>query len=377
MGVSNKLVVVEITTPTNPVIVGSVFHTNSLWGDVKVYQDYCYVVNESGGGMDVINLGNVDQGTVSLVQRVTAGGLSSSHNVAINTDSGYLYTLGSNLNGGAPVAYDLSNPANPVEAGRWTNGGSNLHDAQIVSYTSGPYAGCEILFGFSEGRGVDIVDVTDKSNMFRLSRTAYDGVKYCHQGWVSEDRQYLYVDDELDERNGTTPTQRTLIFDISDLEAPFLANTFTTGLDVVDHNLYIHDGYVYEANYRSGLRILCAQDPANPVEVGFYDTFPGADDTEFDGAWSCYPFFPSGTVIVSDRTRGLFVLDPSAALGNCDADVLGDLNGDGIVGIDDFLLLLAACGPCDQPCPPSCAADLDDDCDVGILDFLLLLANWT
>ncbi len=62
---------------------------------------------------------------------------------------------------------------------------------------------------------------------------------------------------------------------------------------------------------------------------------------------------------------------------NCDADVLGDVDGDGIVGILDFLALLAAWGPCDEPCPPSCAADLDDDCDVGIVDFLLLLANWT
>ncbi len=62
---------------------------------------------------------------------------------------------------------------------------------------------------------------------------------------------------------------------------------------------------------------------------------------------------------------------------NCDAEVLGDLDGDGIVGISDFLLLLAAWGPCDKPCPPSCAADLDDDCTVGINDFLLLIANWT
>ena len=55
----------------------------------------------------------------------------------------------------------------------------------------------------------------------------------------------------------------------------------------------------------------------------------------------------------------------------------GDLDGDGIVGIIDFLMLLAAWGPCAEPCPPSCAADLDGDCAVGITDFLMLLANWT
>ncbi len=55
----------------------------------------------------------------------------------------------------------------------------------------------------------------------------------------------------------------------------------------------------------------------------------------------------------------------------------GDLDEDGVVGISDFLALLAAWGPCADPCPPSCPADLDDDCNVGIFDFLTLLANWT
>ena len=55
---------------------------------------------------------------------------------------------------------------------------------------------------------------------------------------------------------------------------------------------------------------------------------------------------------------------------------LGDLDNDCTVGIDDFLMLLAAWGPCPDPCPPSCPADLDADCEVGIIDFLMLIANW-
>ncbi|MHC4101572.1 MAG: PQQ-dependent sugar dehydrogenase [Planctomycetota bacterium] len=53
-----------------------------------------------------------------------------------------------------------------------------------------------------------------------------------------------------------------------------------------------------------------------------------------------------------------------------------DLNADGTVGILDFLLMLAAWGPCADPCPPSCAGDLNGDCDVGVIDFLGLLARW-
>ena len=54
---------------------------------------------------------------------------------------------------------------------------------------------------------------------------------------------------------------------------------------------------------------------------------------------------------------------------------LGDLDGDGVVGILDLLILLSAWGPCLDP-PARCPADLDDDGGVGILDLLTLLAHW-
>ena len=52
---------------------------------------------------------------------------------------------------------------------------------------------------------------------------------------------------------------------------------------------------------------------------------------------------------------------------------LGDIDGDGVVGIIDFLALLAAWGPCTKDC---CLPDLDLDGVVGIMDFLILLAEW-
>ncbi|MCH8343881.1 MAG: VCBS repeat-containing protein [Planctomycetes bacterium] len=55
--------------------------------------------------------------------------------------------------------------------------------------------------------------------------------------------------------------------------------------------------------------------------------------------------------------------------------LIGDLDGDGTVGILDLLILLSNWGPCPDP-PEGCPADLDDDGSVGILDLLTLLANW-
>ena len=57
------------------------------------------------------------------------------------------------------------------------------------------------------------------------------------------------------------------------------------------------------------------------------------------------------------------------------APPLGDLDADGVVGIADFLALLAGWGPCPAP-PAVCLGDLDADGVVGIADFLTLLGNW-
>jgi predicted outer membrane repeat protein len=54
----------------------------------------------------------------------------------------------------------------------------------------------------------------------------------------------------------------------------------------------------------------------------------------------------------------------------------GDINGDGLVDVTDFLMLLARWGPCPVP-PEPCPADLDGDAIVGVNDFLILLANWS
>ena len=54
---------------------------------------------------------------------------------------------------------------------------------------------------------------------------------------------------------------------------------------------------------------------------------------------------------------------------------LGDIDGDGEVGVLDFLTLLGDWGPCPDP-PEPCAADLDGDGVVAVIDLLLLLANW-
>jgi len=305
MGLNNKVAFVEITDPDNPVWFASFPHTASLWGDIKVYQHAAYAVTEaSGTGIQVFDLSNIDNHVVTLVRTLATPGRS--HNIAVDTTSGFLYTCGSNEGSATTVIFDLSTPTNPIQVGTW--GGAYEHDIHAVTYTSGPNAGRQIVFGSSEGRGLDVIDVTNKSAPVLLSRTQYPSVAYAHQAWT-EDFQYLYLDDELDS------IQRTTVFDITNLSDPVHMGSFSTGLPATDHNLYVRDGFVFASNYRAGLRIWDTNaDPLNPPQVGYFDTYPGSDAAGFQGSWSNYPFFPSGIVIISDIDRGLFIVDPSAAL---------------------------------------------------------------
>ncbi len=330
MGLEKGVAIVEVTNPTSPVVLDTIPGPDSLWGDVKVIGDYVYAVTdvEAGFGVQIIDLSDVDNGNVRLVGNTTAGGFTLCHNLVANEESGRLFLAGANVGNGGLVELDLSNPEAPQIASAWTQ--FYVHDAQVVSYTEGPFAGREIAFcgsgldgGFTS-TGMRVVDVTTPGAFFTVATLFYSTPSYSHQLWLSEDKQYLYLNDELDEIDGLVSQTTTRIIDVSDINNPFQAGTFSNGLGSTDHNLYTIDDLILESNYQTGLRIFDASDPLNPVEIAFFDTYPADDLTGFNGAWSNYPWFPSGTVIVSDINRGLFVLGPDALGPRLRVQIVGD-----------------------------------------------------
>ncbi len=365
-GVARGFVFIEVTDPDNPVILQFIQGPNSSWHDVKVIGEYAYGVSEGGSGIQVMDMSDIDNGNVTLVRNLTQQGHSSTHNIVSNTDSGYLYLVGGNIQNGGLVAVNTTDPEMPTIVGAW--GQMYVHDAQVVTYTSGPYAGKEIAFclsGFNGGwsqTGLRIVDVTNKSNMFTMSTVSWSGARYAHQGWLSEDRHYLYVNDELDEGD-TVSVTTTRVFDVSDLSNPTFMGSFTTGLPSIDHNLYTHNGMIFESNYRSGLRVFDATDPLSPTEVAYFDTYPENDGVGYNGTWSNYPYLPSGTILISDITRGFFIVSLDLA---CSAD----FNGDGTVNTQDVLAFLNAWSSGDS------SADMDGNGEVNTLDVLYFLNLW-
>jgi len=154
------------------------------------------------------------------------------------------------------------------------------------------------------------VDVTNKSAPVQLSRTGYPRSGYTHQGWLTENHRYFVLDDELDEQLFGSNTL-TRFFSVADLDAPTLRSIYTGPTKAIDHNLYVKGGFVYQANYRAGLRIL--KPPR--TEVAYFDIYPADDNASFNGAWGNYPFFASGLVVVSGIEQGLFILRPNLPLG--------------------------------------------------------------
>jgi choice-of-anchor B domain-containing protein len=317
MGVFGGFGFVDITDPTNPVIVETIVGPESDWHDVKVVGEYAYGVSEGGAGIQVMDMSDIDNGNVDLVRNWTSGGYSTTHNIIVNEDSGSLWLSGANIGNGGLIHIDISNPTLPSIDGGWTD--MYVHDAQVVTWQEGELAGRELAFcgsGFDTGftsPGMRIVDVTDPDNPVTLSTVFYPDARYAHQLWLSSDRKYVYLNDELDEGNSVSVTT-TRIINVEDPNNPFFAGTYTTGLPAIDHNLYTKDHVVYHANYRSGLRVFDALNPTEPVEIAFFDTFPGSDGVAFNGAWSNYPYFPSGSIIISDIERGLFIVRLDAEL---------------------------------------------------------------
>lgn len=329
VGRADATAFVDLGDPANPVYLGELPHAEgaaaSLWRDVKVYANHAFVVSDNAGahGMqvfDLTQLRDVESPPVTFEQTAHYDGINSAHNVVINEATGFAYAVGSSGGGetcgGGLHMIDVREPANPTFAGCFADAGTGRtgtgysHDAQCVDY-QGPdeeHRGREICFGSNE-TALSVADVTDKDNPVSLATASYPNIGYVHQGWLTDDQSYFYVNDELDELGGAISRTRTLVWDVRDLDDPVLVKEHFGVTASSDHNLYVHGDFMYQANYTSGLRILDVSNPEEPEEVGYFDTVArGEDQPGFAGAWSVYPYFESGILIVSSMKEGLFVL---------------------------------------------------------------------
>ena len=320
MGLNNGTVFIDISDPINPIYLGKLpTHTTSTtWRDVKVYNNYAFVVSEAGGhGMqvfDLTRLRDVANPPETFTEDAHYDGFGDAHNIVINEETGYAYGVGADYSGGAHFI-NIQDPLNPVGEGGYAGSGYT-HDAQVITY-NGPdtdYTGREIYIGSNESF-VTIVDVTDKSNPVLIANATYSNDSYTHQGWLSEDLNYFILGDELDEQNFGFNT-KTIVFDFSDLDNPQFEFDYFGTTSAIDHNGYTKNNKYYLANYTAGMRVFDISDLENQniSELGYFDTFPSNNSANFSGAWNVYPYFESGNIVISNYSGGGFFLVKSNAV---------------------------------------------------------------
>jgi choice-of-anchor B domain-containing protein len=320
IGLQNGNAVVDITNPGVPVTINHIPGPNSSWHENVTMAGYDYAVSDSGGaiGIQIIDLTNADNGSANLVTVYNGGTqqtLSNVHTIQADPTTKRLFANGTNR---GFVIFNAANPTNLIEMGRWQT--KYVHDCLIRNFTTGPFAGHQIAFLFCGTAGMYIVDVTNPASMITLGNTPiYVGGgnnTYCHSGSITPDFHYMLINDEFDENKNLTTSCTTIILDVSNLMAPVRLTEFASGVPTIDHNSHLRNGYLYLSAYKGGLRIYDAANPLGMKEVGNFDTYPsGTDMLGYAGNWGVYALFPSGNVILSDMQQGLFVLDPTEAIG--------------------------------------------------------------
>ena len=335
IGLRNGVGVVEVTDPTNPRVVGSVASQSTAWRDLKVYQyfdhedhrwkSYAYVTADSASvGTMVVDLRELPD---SISAGITSSNDISAHNVYLsNVDyatgvaltgmTPYLHIAGSNQQGGSFNSYGLTDPEqpNPVYVNESSSRSNYSHDVSSMIITDDrkdtqcvlSQAFCEIFFDFNEN-DFQIWDKTNNVSPSRLSTTSYQNVSYVHSGWYTEDKRVVLVHDELDESNfGLNTTVR--LFELSDFRAPSLLSIWTGPTRAIDHNGFVRGNRYYMSNYTRGMTVLDISNPQDPRDVGYFDTFPVSDNGSFNGAWGVYPYLPSGNILISDISSGLYIV---------------------------------------------------------------------
>ncbi len=301
-GGSKNMIIVDVTDPDNPKEIVQIPQVQSLWKEIKVYKNYAYINSEGGGGLQVVDLSKLPNPSLdfhsytgdSTLAGDIRGQFNRSHALHIDVTKGFVYIYGaSGLANGSALILDLNkDPYNPTYAGMYA--GEYIHDGYVDNDT--------LYAGHINGGRFDVIDCTDK-----LAPTVLGSHKtptnFTHNTWLStSNRKILFTTDETADSYLAT-YDLTDLTDIKELDR-IQSNP---GSNSIIHNTHILNDYAVSAYYKDGVTIVDGHRPQNLVQVGNFDSYapdnchdPNNTGNGFDGTWGAYPFFPSGTLVLSN-----------------------------------------------------------------------------
>ncbi|MCB9275972.1 MAG: choice-of-anchor B family protein [Lewinellaceae bacterium] len=301
MGSARNVHFLDVSVPSNPVEVGRFEGSvNSIWRDMKTYGHYAYAVADQGSdGLMVFDLSGLPD-TVVKVGQYTEHFLTS-HNIFIDVAQGRLYIVGSNSRSNGVIVMDLrSNPAEPQLLASIPLPGGYVHDIYVRD---------NIAYCSHGNQGLGVYGLTDPNNLINLgSLTSYPEQGYNHSSWLVEDGSKLVFADETHGRS-------LKLADVSNPAEITILDLFKSGLlapaatNSIAHNPFVRGHYAIVSYYHDGVQVFDLSNPGDVQRVAYYDTYPENQNYNgYEGCWGVYPFLPSGNIIASDITHGLFVL---------------------------------------------------------------------
>ncbi len=175
-----------------------------------------------------------------------------------------------------------------------------VHDVTVANDT---------LFCFCGNSGLYIYDITNINKPKYLnSLTQYPGQGYCHSGTVYKGHLLF-----TDENNGKGIKN----YDFKNIYNPLYISTVYSNPNAIPHYVYIKNTMLWLSSYQDGVTVWSIENPLTPVLSGYYDTYLQNSPNEYKGlkgCWSLYCTLPSGVILASDMTNGLFILQPAKNL---------------------------------------------------------------
>lgn len=316
VGTMSGFSVVSLADPANPVEMFFIEGTYSVWRDIKVWNNYAYVVSDgTSEGLLIVDLSDMsgETYTYTTLDNNEDYMFTKAHNIFID-EFGKGYAFGGNVvaggsqNDGALIfdvtQTDLSTNTLPTNLGHVDQ--FYLHDGMVRGDT---------LWGAAiyEGRFY-AVDVSDPTNTAVFNGgLAYHATpnEFAHNCWISDDGNTLFTTDEV---SGAYVAS----YDVSDLSNIYELDRIQSSPDlgtVIPHNTHVMGDFLVTSYYRDGVVVHDATYPNLMVEVAHYDSYIGEGDG-FGGCWGAYPWLPSGLILATDRTSStngeaiLLVLQP-------------------------------------------------------------------
>ena len=294
VGTTEGLSIVSLENPENPSQLFFIEGVSSLWRDIKTFEGFAYVSNESANGIQIVDLRNLPNSINAkdtIIQNVR-----TVHN--LYQDEGFLYAVGTNrdqFNGGMMVLDLNENPWIPKFAGAYAD--RYVHDVYV---RNGRAYSAEIFEGF-----LNVLDISDKSQISSLGLRDYPN-SFTHNTWLNDAGDVCFTTDELN-------AAYVHAFDVSDPSNIRMLDRIRSSVsngNAIPHNVHVLNDFLVISYYKDGILLVDAARPDNLIEVGYYDTHPESGGG-FDGSWGAYPFLPSGLILASDMSQGLFVLQPN------------------------------------------------------------------